>query len=28
MPGNFAELLSDQQLKSLVDYLIKTAGKG
>ena len=28
MPGNFSELLSDQQLKSLVDYLTKTAGKG
>jgi cytochrome c oxidase subunit II len=28
MPGNFGELLSDQQLKSLVDYLTKTAGKG
>jgi cytochrome c oxidase subunit 2 len=28
MPGTFGDLLSDQQLQSLVDYLTKTAGKG
>ena len=27
MPGNFADVLTDQQLQSLVDYLQKTAGK-
>jgi cytochrome c oxidase subunit II len=28
MPGNFGELLSQQQLDSLVKYLLDTAGKG
>jgi cytochrome c oxidase subunit II len=28
MPGNFGELLSQQQLNSLVEYLLDTAGKG
>jgi cytochrome c oxidase subunit 2 len=28
MPGNFGELLSQQQLDSLVEYLLDTAGKG
>jgi cytochrome c oxidase subunit 2 len=28
MPGNFGELLSDQQLDSLVEYLLETAGRG
>jgi cytochrome c oxidase subunit 2 len=28
MPGNFGETLTDQQLSSLVDYLVKSAGKG
>jgi cytochrome c oxidase subunit II len=28
MPGNFDELLSQQQLDSLVEYLLDTAGKG
>jgi cytochrome c oxidase subunit 2 len=28
MPGNFGELLSQQQLDSLVEYLVDTAGKG
>jgi cytochrome c oxidase subunit II len=27
MPGNFGDVLTDQQLQSLVDYLLKTAGK-
>jgi cytochrome c oxidase subunit 2 len=27
MPGNFGDVLTDQQLQSLVDYLSKTAGK-
>lgn len=27
MPGNFGDTLTDQQLQSLVDYLVKTAGK-
>jgi cytochrome c oxidase subunit II len=27
MPGNFADVLTDQQLQSLVDYLLDTAGK-
>jgi cytochrome c oxidase subunit 2 len=27
MPGNFGDVLTDQQLQSLVDYLVKTAGK-
>jgi cytochrome c oxidase subunit II len=28
MPGNFGKLLSQQQLDSLVEYLLETAGKG
>jgi cytochrome c oxidase subunit 2 len=27
MPGNFGDVLTEQQLTSLVDYLVKTAGK-
>jgi cytochrome c oxidase subunit II len=27
MPGNFEQLLTEQQLQSLVDYLVKAAGK-
>jgi cytochrome c oxidase subunit 2 len=28
MPGNFGDVLTDQQLQSLVEYLLQTAGKG
>jgi cytochrome c oxidase subunit 2 len=28
MPGNFGQVLSQQQLDSLVEYLLDTAGKG
>ena len=28
MPSTFGESLTDAQLQSLVDYLVKTAGKG